>query len=157
MSTCDKCATWLIKRERVYVGDGTRIQSMTATGDHGLCIPLNMPTSPTFGCNKFTPCADGWDHVEREEINGAQWQYFKMINCPDCDGRGSGKGEAAGICYRCQGLGKVRQYDDGYIGEERTRRHPKEPVTPPTPQQIVVPASPTQQVVVPPPPVLYDP
>jgi hypothetical protein len=32
---------------------------------------------------------------------------------------------------RCVGTGGVRYYDDGYVGEEATRRHPKEPAIEP--------------------------
>ena len=47
-----------------------------------------------------------------------------MGPCPDCtDSPGCQNGRG---CHRCAGTGNVRFYDDGYIGEERTRLHPKE-------------------------------
>ena len=44
-----------------------------------------------------------------------------------------------GVCGRCQGIGQVRFYDDGYVGEESTRRHPMEPPPPAATPSVLVP------------------
>ena len=118
--SCADCASWVRKRKKVY-DDGTEVVSF----DGEFCDLLAIKTTADFGCQKFTQMADGWDHTVIERVDGAPWQRFKMGACPDCAGRGSGVG--AGACYRCAGSGLVRFYDDGYVGEERTRKHPKEP------------------------------
>lgn len=125
MNHCKECAKWTIKRARIY-GDGTSKTTFRAQLGKGLCTVLEVETAPEFGCNQFV--ASGWDHIETSTIMGNPWEFFHMDKCPDCQGRGSGL--QGGACHRCAGTGKVRFYEDGFIGEEQTRRHPKEPETP---------------------------
>lgn len=123
MSTCQSCLRWVTQRRRAY-SDGTEITVFTAPVGKGMCELLSCETAPDFGCNGFV--ADpGSDHIAVETIAGAPWSRFCMGKCPECNGRGSGI--EGGACGRCVGTGHVRYYDDGYIGEERTRRHPSEP------------------------------
>lgn len=141
MSTCDHCACWVIKRVRVYE-DKSEFKTFEAPAGKGHCDVLDTQTAALFGCNKFTE-ATGFDHIVRSQVVGAPWQHFKMGACPNCNGKGCAHD---GACSRCIGTGKVRFYDDGYVGEESTRRHPKEPAPPPAPQQTLVPASPASVV-----------
>jgi predicted amidophosphoribosyltransferase len=46
-----------------------------------------------------------------------------MGPCPNCTGKGN---QGDGACDRCTGTGNVRYYEDGFVGEERSRMHPKE-------------------------------
>lgn len=112
---CGGCKLWVTKRFRVY-DDGQEIAFFQASPGKGFCEYLANETSPDFGCLKFEA---GQDHVEIIHISGLAWQHFKMGPCPDC------AVDAAG-CYRCAGTKLVRYYDDGYVGEERTRLHPIE-------------------------------
>lgn len=118
---CNSCAYWTVKRARIY-DDGTEQVDFSAAKDKGHCEQLTIETAFNFGCNRYDGPSDV--HVRIERIAGAPWQHFRMDKCPDCGGRGQPHG---GVCGRCQGMGQVRYYDDGYIGEERTRRHPQEP------------------------------
>ena len=120
--SCKDCEKWVVKRRRAY-DDGSERITFEAQPGKGFCGFLEMETRPEFGCNQFS--ARAWDHVETSTISGNPWEYFTMGACPDCQGRGSGL--QGGSCRRCAGTGKVRFYEDGYIGEEQTRRHPKEP------------------------------
>jgi hypothetical protein len=122
MGVCKDCLRWVIKRRRLY-DDGSENVTFEAQPGKGFCDDLKLEVPPEFGCNKFSELF--WSHIETATVNGQPWQFFKMGDCPECEGRGSGK--EGGVCGRCVGLGKVRYYEDGYIGEERTRRHPKEP------------------------------
>jgi hypothetical protein len=119
---CENCDNWTTRKTRVY-DDGTEITDFEAEDGKGQCCVINAQTAFDFYCAKFMSATG--DHVERQLITGAPWQNFKMIPCPDCNGRGSGIN--GGVCQRCMGTANVRQYDDGYIGEEKTRRHPNEP------------------------------
>lgn len=128
---CKTCSHWILKRSRRYA-DGTEKVHFWVTGGNGLCTRLQRETGPAFFCADFTD--DGtFDHIEIENVAGESWQNWKMGKCPDCCGRGCGEGDNASACYRCAGTGNVRFYDDGFVGDERTRRHPKEP----TQQEIV--------------------
>lgn len=118
---CSDCQHWITRRLRRYA-DGTVVNTFESTPGRGRCDILGIDTEPSFSCVKFV--AHQGDSVRREEVIGAPWQYWKMGKCPDCEGLGSRNDSR---CYRCQGIGQVRFYDDGYIGEERTRKHPKEP------------------------------
>ncbi len=122
---CETCKNWIKRRQRTY-SDGTNIMFFWVAPPNGLCEKLSQETEPSFFCSKYEAAPD-WDHVSIENIEGAPWQNFKMGTCPDCKGRGSG--EFGGACGRCVGTGQVRYYDDGFVGEEKTRRHPKEPTT----------------------------
>lgn len=118
--SCEHCANWVLERRRRYCGDGTEQTYFTAPEGKGQCDYLKVDTPPLFHCAAFS---EGCDHVKIDLLEGAPWQHFVMGACPDCNGTGGG-----GICLRCAGTSKVRFYADGHIGEERTRRHPKEPV-----------------------------
>lgn len=110
------------------------VDTFRATEGKGRCGVLDVDTTPEFGCKSFSqamaadniqddPTGTGFKHTLTTHKSGAPWQYSRADRCPDC----SGKGNAGdGSCDRCQGTGKVRYYDDGFIGEERTRLHPKE-------------------------------
>jgi hypothetical protein len=125
---CDECKHWLVAVDVAYE-DGTVIdQGKVVIGTkvvqlhrhpegRGQCEKLNMETAREFFCAGFEP--QDWDHTEHYEKSGAPWQHWQILTCPDCNGIGLG-------CMRCVGTGKVRHYDDGYIGEERTRLHPKQ-------------------------------
>lgn len=113
---CAECGHWTTQRKTVY-GDGSEIITYDApTALRGHCEVLNLSTEADFGCTKFFI----GDHVRITNKDGAPWHHFKMIPCPDCNQNPGG-----GQC-RCAGTGLVRLYDDGYVGEEQTRRHPKE-------------------------------
>src|SRR5262245_17775020 len=119
---CNTCAHWIIKRARLY-DDGTEQIDFGTESGKGHCEQLAIVTAFNFGCNRYDGPSDV--HVRVEHIAGAPWQHWHMDKCPDCAGRGGGAN--GGVCHRCTGTGQVRFYADGYIGEERTRRHPKEP------------------------------
>lgn len=119
---CDGCAKWTVRRETLYE-DQSRIVNYQAPEGKGHCEILNLDTAPAFGCAEFVD-APGFAHVYVEQKSGAPWQHSRAGPCPDCSGRGSPEGGLG--CHRCAGTGKVRHYDDGYVGEERTRLHPKE-------------------------------
>ena len=113
---CGLCKHWLTGRKTIYQ-DGTEITTYAAPGDQGICRQLDMLTKALFGCVSFEP---GSEHVEVITKDGAPWQHWKMIPCPSCAGSPGG-----GRCL-CAGTGLTRQYDDGHIGDEHTRRHPRE-------------------------------
>lgn len=117
MSKCEGCVHWIVARETVY-DSGEVIKRWTALAGKGACESLGIETEAGFGCNRFL---EGSEHVERVAKHGAPWNHFVMIACPDCNGKGDG-----GRGHRCAGTGLVRQYDDGFIGDEQTRRHPRE-------------------------------
>ncbi len=128
MSACEECEFWTVKRVNQY-STGEVIETWSAPSGKGHCDKLGIETLHDFGCNKFMAASkySGMtDHVERTRKIGHPWQHFVMIPCPDCDGKGDGTRG-----HRCAGTGLVRLYDDGYIGDEQTRLHPKEKATPP--------------------------
>ncbi len=135
--TCENCFQWVRERRRLY-GDGTEQTYYVAPEGKGNCAYLNIDTPPEFSCAAFI---EGGLSVHVDVVEGAPWQYFHMGACPDCNGTGGG-----GTCRRCTGIGLVRFYADGYVGEERTRRHPKEPLPEPTQSQILV-AQPAPNVI----------
>jgi len=114
---CEDCGHWTLARVTRF-DDGSEVVRFKAPEGSGLCTELNMNTAPDFGCTKFVP----GDHVEIEIKSGEPWQNWRDGPCPGCQGVGS-HGTA---CHRCAGTGNVRYYDDGFIGEEQTRLHPKE-------------------------------
>ena len=127
MSLCQRCKHWVKQKRRVY-GDGTTtVLFEPADAAKGLCQQLNMETAPDFGCNKYEFC-DTWDHVKTDKVDGEPWQYWKMGPCPDCRGRGCHDRYERPACHRCAGTGNVRYYEDGFVGDEQYRRHPKEPL-----------------------------
>ncbi len=132
--SCSECANWVVERQRLY-GDGTRQTYYKAPEGKGRCTILPLDTDPGFHCSMFSP---GSEHVKIDNVEGAPWEHWDMGPCPECRGRGCPEG--GGACMRCVGTGKVRFYADGFVGEERTRRHPKEPLEPlPTPPAAYVP------------------
>lgn len=114
---CDSCAKWTIQRKTVYE-DGSEVVIYAAPEGKGHCEFLNLEQPADFGCNAFV---EGSVHVHVSTKTGAPWQHSHSGPCPDC----AAVGHSAG-CKRCAGTGKVRHYDDGYIGDEQTRIHPKE-------------------------------
>lgn len=127
---CAGCANWITKRETVYE-DGSRIVTYAAPDETAArCELLKIDTASNFGCNSFAP----GEHTVVTEKTGAPWQHWKMGPCPNCQGAGS----SGGACHRCAGTGNVRFYDDGYIGEEQTRKHPKEAEVAPLPDSGTV-------------------
>jgi len=122
MTHCAECKKWTTKHVVRY-GDGSEIAVFEAPVARGMCSHLAQATSENFGCIFFEA---GDSHVVVvAEKKGAPWQHSHAGPCLDCKGAGSSPEAGAG-CYRCVGTGKVRYYDDGYIGEERTRKHPME-------------------------------
>jgi hypothetical protein len=127
---CSDCSHWLIASVTRY-SDGTEIDLYRAPDGEGSCHEIGIPTKADFGCNKHSP-ALGFDHTLTALKDGAPWQHWRMGPCPDCAGVGSQGGDSA--CHRCAGTRQVRFYDDGYVGEERTRLHPKEKEKAPAPK-----------------------
>lgn len=125
---CADCSNWITSRKTVY-GNGADIVTYTSPDGSGDCSVLKMQTVADFGCIKF---AAGSNHAQVARKTGTPWQNWVMIPCPDCHGKGDG-----GRGHRCAGTGMVRLYDDGYVGDEQTRMHPrdKEIVVPPKCQQ----------------------
>lgn len=115
---CDGCENWTTKRVTRY-SNNEEVVNWAAPEGKGRCSHLDIDTPAEFGCLKFA--AGGADHVKREWKNGEPWQHWVMVSCPDCGGDAKGA-----VCHRCAGTGRVRSYDDGYVGEEQTRLHPKE-------------------------------
>jgi len=116
---CDECEHWITTRETHYE-DGSTVVNYRCPDGKGRCNILGIDTDPDFGCNKFS---GGTLRAVISYKSGAPWQHHVMGACPDCEGLGSQTGSA---CMRCAGTAKVRYYDDGHIGEERTRLHPDE-------------------------------
>jgi len=119
MDTCAGCAHWIVANKTIYES-GDVIVHYEAKPGFGGCTVLDIETKDDFGCKKF---AAGDDHVTADRKAGAPWQYSRSGPCPDCAAHGNAND---GACHRCAGTGQVRHYDDGYVGEERTRLHPKE-------------------------------
>ncbi len=115
---CRDCAKWICERRRHY-GDGTAQLFYTAPEGKGHCDLLDLDTVPEFGCLSFIP----GDHVQIMNIEGAPWECWTMIPCPDSNG--TGVTPSGGVCRRCAGTGLVRRYDDGYIADQ-TWDHPLE-------------------------------
>ncbi len=117
MSRCDGCAEW-ITAEITRYDDGTEIVNRQSAENKGSCRILKIETDPEFGCNRFQA---GDDHQIVTQKSGAPWQHFVMIKCPACNA-----GETCHGRCQCAGTGLVRKYDDGFLGDESTRMHPKE-------------------------------
>lgn len=127
---CQNCANWLLERKTVY-DDGSEVSTYKSPEGKGNCQVLNFDTVPDFGCISFK----AGDHVEITHKSGTPWQNWRYDICPSCNGRGN-PGDAK-PCMQCYGTGRVRYYDDGFIGEERTRLHPKESPPPPAPEIVL--------------------
>jgi ribosomal protein L40E len=147
---CDGCARWIAKALTSY-GDGSEVVNYEAPAGTGLCVWLTMKkigqpaptvghdlpqiklalenpnelviTDADFGCNAFHDCGDLPRIVYLDSKRGEPWQYWQMGPCPECVGKGS-QGDSS--CRRCAGTANVRYYDDGFVGDERTRKHPRE-------------------------------
>ena len=128
---CNVCKNWTTARVTRY-GDGSEVVNWRAPEGKGECGELGINTPAEFGCVQFAALANGnasvpatvVPHVASSWKNGAPWQHYVYGPCPQCRGRGSF--DPGGVCMTCAGTGKVRYYDDGYIGEELTKLHPKE-------------------------------
>jgi hypothetical protein len=122
---CSGCAKWTTERCSIYES-GDQITNYQAPPGRGSCSALGIETPEEFGCVAHAP---GEDHVERTPRTGAPHHHWIMIPCPDCRG---GKTDPGGRGHRCAGTGLVRLYDDGYVGDEQTRTHPKDRPQPAT-------------------------
>ena len=117
---CSNCVKWLVQRVTDYE-DGSRIINFETQPGMGRCEYLKMDTAESFGCNQF---AEGHVHVEiMGKKAGSPWMHSHWGPCPDCKDSPNGPGWG---CKRCAGSAKVLHYDDGYVGEEQTRKHPNE-------------------------------
>ena len=128
---CADCKNWLTQRVTDYE-DGSRIVNFQAPDGKGYCEVLNTDTYTDFGCIKFAP---GLDHIDVMKKSGLPWHHSLYIDCPDCKGTGVIND---GSCERCQRTGRCLLYDDGYLGEEKTRRHPNEAKVGPPPKPTCV-------------------
>lgn len=114
---CSDCASWLTARITRY-SDGSHITTYEAPHGKGHCGVLGLETAADFGCLSFSQEHAG--HAEITEKVGPPWKHWVMIPCPDCIG------DNVPGCRRCAGTKNVRRYDDGFVGDERTRLHPNE-------------------------------
>ena len=122
---CADCSHWITVRKTAYDDGSEIINWRSALDDKGSCSCLGIETTSFFGCLHFK---EGHDHAVIDRKSGAPWQNWRMDTCPDCGGH---PGDHSGAKCRCAGTGQVRWYDDGFVGDELTRLHPKEkPVTP---------------------------
>ena len=127
---CSDCRHWLTARVTDYE-DGTRIFNLQCDAGKGKCGALDIETEAEFGCNKFE---EGHDHIEVNATKpGSPWHHSHYIDCPDCKATGL---IDDGACTRCARTGRCLLYDDGYLGEEKTRRHPNEAVKGPPPKPV---------------------
>ena len=126
---CQDCGNWILERKTIYE-DGSEKINYKAPDGKGNCQVLKLDTAPDFGCNNF----QYGNHTETNNKSGAPWHHWHYDVCPTCNGRGN-PGDAK-PCAQCVGTGRVRYYDDGFIGEEKTRLHPNE--TPPPPASEIV-------------------
>ena len=129
MKDCGNCRKWLCQRVTDYE-DGSRIINFQSPPGKGLCEVLGIETGEAFGCKQFE---EGHEHTEvMGRKSGSPWHHSRRDTCPDCKGVGLLEGDVA--CVRCARTGTVLYYDDGYIGEEQTRRHPNEATKGPPPK-----------------------
>jgi hypothetical protein len=133
MSNCSGCRFWLTARVTDYE-DGTRIFNVKCEEGKGQCESLNIETEAGFYCNRF---AKGNEHIEvMAKKTGSPWHHSHWITCPDCKGTGITGVDSS--CERCQRTGRCLLYDDGYVGEEKTRRHPNEAAIGPPPKPTCI-------------------
>lgn len=111
-----------MQRRETRYGNGEVIINWTAPANKGKCEVLNTETASDFGCNKY---ADGGPFVMVNTKEGAPWHHWVFGPCPTCQGLGVA-GTGGAIDGQCCGTGRVRHYDDGYVGENKTCMHPKE-------------------------------
>jgi hypothetical protein len=105
----------------LYV-DGTQVVNEEAPDGKGKCSALGIITACDFGCTAFS-VSENHCHEVVTHVDAPIWERWVMGPCPDSDGQGIVNGS---ICQRCAGTGKVRYYEDGFVGDERNRQHPKE-------------------------------
>jgi hypothetical protein len=120
MGECADCKNWILQRKTLYE-DGSEIINYQSNNGLGHCEVLKVDTPLDFGCSKFEAGDQHYEILARK--SGSPWHHSQWGKCPDCNGRGS---DAFAACRRCCGTGRVLYYDDGYVGEESTRRHPNE-------------------------------
>jgi len=138
---CGSCKFWVLRKETKYE-DGGIVVNWTAPEGKGRCSHLGIDTLMDFGCLKYQK---GGPHIETAVKPGEPWHHKVLGPCPDCRYSyceypnctykfcpgvdkclGRGMKEDGGSDNRCVGTGLVFYYDDGYIGENRTKMHPKE-------------------------------
>jgi hypothetical protein len=133
MPNCSDCAKWLLRCETRYEGGETITTWSSPAG--GKCTgPLNGAVVPaTFGCFQHV---EGGPLIEAVTHPGHAWEHKTPGPCPECKTcshpectkpgcPGTEKCIGAG-CARCCNTGTVLYYGDGYVGENRTKLHPKE-------------------------------
>ena len=125
---CSTCAKWLLRKETSY-GNGETIVNWSDPDGKGQCSFLNINTVPDFGCNQYEV---GGPIIEKHFKEGEPWHYWRLDKCPECHGLGTG-GPSGRVDNRCCGTGLVMYFDDGYIGDNMTKMHPKEKVKRPDP------------------------
>ena len=125
---CADCRHWVLERRTEY-GSGETKTTYKAPLDSGFCVSLKQETRFSFGCVDFSEGQEEQIVITKKE--GPIWRHWVMIECPDCRGGKDPNTSPGGFGHRCAGTGLVRLYDDGYIGDERTRKHPKEIIEPP--------------------------
>ena len=127
MTTCAECRFWRRGTVTRYTTEDRSVLHVDGEGN----APCHNPTGPlvgvtvpsTFGCALFEAYDTFDDQIEIIVTGGEPWQSWHMGPCPDCSAKGSTLGVG---CHRCAGTGNVRYYDDGHVGEEQTRLHPRE-------------------------------
>jgi hypothetical protein len=125
--SCANCRFWKRGTLRRYANTERYESAETEKGSPcraagpllGFCTPGD------FSCSNYRKFNTKDDQVEVVINAGEPWQVWRMVPCPDCSGNGSNDSPTPG-CHRCVGTGNVRAYDDGYVGEERTREHPRD-------------------------------
>jgi len=145
---CKSCKHWLCKVESHYKdGDTEEVLVRWDGGQKGMCQfgPLKgKMTEPDFGCNRYEVGGPAANITYKE---GASWTHKRQGPCPDCRSAectfptcellGNCRGMENCIAQRianegpggrCVGTGKVFYYDDGFIGENKYKVHPKEKV-----------------------------
>jgi hypothetical protein len=131
---CSTCGFWLVLCQTEY-SCGDVVVNWRPPDGHGKCTgPLKGAlTIADFGCNKYK---DGGPIHESANKDGAPWHHKKPGPCPDCKTCAypeCGKADCPGPekclgtgCGRCVCTGTVLYYDDGFVGENRTKMHPME-------------------------------
>jgi hypothetical protein len=126
---CQDCGNWLLERKTTY-DDGSEIVTYEAPEGKGNCQILKTDTLPDFGSNSF----EYGNHIETINKSGAPWQHWHFDTCPTCNGRGNSGDINVRQCDQCWGTGRVRYYDDGFIGDEKIQLHPNEKEPLPVPE-----------------------
>jgi len=117
--TCSTCSKWYFRKETHYV-NGEVIINWSDSSGRGKCTALEIVTKPDFECNQYV---SGSSIVEVITKDGEPWHHWVFGPCPSCQGVGLVNDKPDN---QCCGTGRVRYYDDGFIGENRTYLHPKE-------------------------------